>query len=144
MCRSSQAQSGFTEAAFHIFDQLVLRKSWENDQCTVYDMLIICYCPDYFPRQKVVRSEGEWDYTELTECAGFQRQPESHRRIQFGARTCSTALHEASAHQPARQLAWRSPWGQSWKGWLCHPPSLCVFSSETSQSKDMTHAIYWQ
>lgn len=46
--------------------------------------------------------------------------------------------------QPARELAWRSPWGQSWKGWLCHPPSLCVFSSETSQSKDMTHATYWQ
>lgn len=54
----------------------------------------ICYCPKYFPRQKVVQSQAEWDYTELIECTGFlQRQPESHRRIKFGAGTCWRVLH---------------------------------------------------
>lgn len=101
-----------------------------------------------FPLAESCAIWGEWDYTKPRECTGsLQRQPESRRRIKVCRADAFKAKGWSWTQLPAGELSPRSPWGRSWRGWLCHPPSLCVFSSERrTKQKDVTQAacIYKQ
>lgn len=95
-----------------------------------------------FPQAESCAIWGEWDYAKPRECTGsLQRQPESRRGIKVCRADTLKAKGWLWTQQPAGELSSRSPWGRSWRDWLCHPPSLCVFSSERrTKQKDLTHA----